>query len=88
MAVSNLVHGVSASSTGQCCTSKMLLIYLLSCPRVNHYLGTYDSEWDAASVYGEENFVTVPEYRTDEDLWSYIWIHPADRFATSLESAI
>ena len=23
------------------------------CPSVNHYLGTYDSEWDAASVYGK-----------------------------------
>jgi hypothetical protein len=25
--------------------------------RVNHYLGTYDSEWDAASVYGKTFFV-------------------------------
>jgi hypothetical protein len=30
-----------------------LLMVLLLSSRVNHYLGTYDSEWDAASVYGE-----------------------------------
>jgi hypothetical protein len=54
MAVSDLVHGVSANCYGESYYHHVfLLIVLLSSSRVNHYLGTYDSEWDAASVYGE-----------------------------------
>jgi len=26
---------------------------------VNHYLGTFDSEWDAAAIYGEHFFESL-----------------------------
>lgn len=25
----------------------------------NHYLGTFDSEWDAAAIYGELNYIEI-----------------------------
>jgi len=33
----------------------------------NHYLGTFDSEWDAAAIYGK-----MPNYRIDFDVANII----------------
>ena len=47
---------------------------------VNHYLGTFDSEWDAAAIYGEYSIVSIYQFLLDLfamqlNLFSLAWAH-------------